>query len=257
MKIGVVDEESYTKNELDFVSILEENELFEKVILSIRKKVGIPSEGCQIQNIKNGKIGISGMTKETQSLIALKQKEISHHIYNVMKAFRLPENWNNVVKTIILFNAAIPTKWESEYKPLEIRYTGGLRGTLEKLGSTKKNPFEHSAHIEIDIREGMTFGSLIERLREHEEELKEYLKLLDKTPRYNTVNLPLNKEMAELRKKGYSYKKISNQLLEKEFCLPFAPDENIVAKYTKRFAKTMSKIPSKHATDLYLAEYLE
>jgi hypothetical protein len=54
MKILIVDKDSFLKSDLNFLLILEENEVFEKAIKGIRRKFGYPEDGYQTQLTPEG-----------------------------------------------------------------------------------------------------------------------------------------------------------------------------------------------------------
>jgi hypothetical protein len=69
MKILIVDEDSFLKSDLNFLLILEENEVFEKTIKGIRRKFGYPEDGYQTQLTPEGKIKIVNFTEEARNKI--------------------------------------------------------------------------------------------------------------------------------------------------------------------------------------------
>lgn len=259
MKILVVDKKKFLKTDIDYLSLLEENNLFERTIKGIRKKFNYPEEGFTVELTSKNKIKITNFTKETNKKIAQVNQWIDKPVTDIIHAFNLPLCWWNTLYSIILLNIAVPPmrdkKW---YKSIEVRYIGGLDVAVTRLQGKVEHPNELEQHIEIDIREGMTFAKLIHGLKKEKATIDRYLSFLDSTPDTKHLkDIDIKKEILHLEKMGKSDLEIADELESKyENKLPFAPDHNTVNHYKRRFKEMIQKEPSNKYHLYYLDKYL-
>lgn len=259
MKIRIINEKKFLKNDLNLILILEENEIFEKTIKGVRKKFGYPEEGYKTEITPKGKIKIINFTEEAKKQINQANQWIHEPIKDIIHAFGLPLCWWNTLYSIITLNLAIPPMRERKwYKPVEVRFIGGLEVLLKRLHGGIEHPNELETHIEIDIREGMTFAKLIKQLKKEKQIIERYLSFLNFPPDTHKIkDIKLRKEIMELKKEGKTDNEILDKLLEKyDNNLPFEPDYNIITKYRNRFKKIIQRIPKNKYFLLYLDKYL-
>lgn len=134
MKILIIDKKRFLKNDLNFLLILEENEIFEKTIKGVRRKFGYPEEGYQAELTPEGKIRIKGFTKEAAGNINKTNNWIREPIKDIIGAFELPLSWWNTLYSIIILNIAMPPMRDAEwFKSVEVRYIGGLNTLIKRI----------------------------------------------------------------------------------------------------------------------------
>lgn len=199
MKIIPVEKQKFNKSDLDFLLILEENELFEEVVKGIRKKVGLPDVGFRTEYIE-GKVKVLNFHSDTNEIIDKASTQLNEPVKDLISAFSLPSSWWNTLFSIIILNVATPPMRDIEwYKPVEIKYISGLSTITAQL----KGNFEHTSqlepHIEISIREGLSFAELIDELNKQKAILEKYLGYLDSTPNTSHLkDIELKKEINNL-----------------------------------------------------------
>lgn len=258
MIIKILDEQNANQYDINLIKVLQGDYIFEAVINSIRKQIGFPIEGCWVDISETGKLKIIGYDKEKQDVVINGNETISRGISDLIKAYNLPINWSGSLMSIIIFNASKPPAEDKDFRAIEVTYTGGFTGILRSINSDKKSPAENHAHIEIDVRQGMTFNQLIEGLKEQRHHIEKYLESLGSDPEVNKWDIEINNELVKLRREGKSYLKIAKIMDEKYgYELPFSPDRKTVKTYINRHLALLNKLRSEKSIQKYLSKYLD
>lgn len=245
-----------TPKEEKLLLLLESDPLFEKAIKTIRKKLNLPEEGIEIEITKEGKIRLTGLTESHKKAIKELNLNIYYYIQIIENTYRLPYSWWNTLYLIILFNLVIPPMRDKKgYKAVEIKYIGGLDTLVRRLQRNYDYPTDIEPHIEIFVREGLSFEALMRELKKEKATLDRYLSYLHKIPEIKMTNLQIKKEILSLSKE-LTDKEIGDELEKRHKKISFLTDYDTIRKYRERFIKKIESL-SKNKSLLFLDEYLE
>ncbi len=216
MKITIIEskEHKFTPDEYKFLQLLEEDSVFENLVLQARAVIGIPPEGF---NIKEGHNLKDDATKRR-----IKLRKITIAIRGL---YNLPPYWLIILSFIIYYNIA-------------------------EAVDRKKLPhfyFEKAVNsVTIHIKENMSIRELKRQIDLNSDELKSLLQSLPGIPQIKIENIKVKKRILELNKAGKRDAEIA-RIIEEEFGdnLSFSPEYYIISILRKRFEKSLDIILKK------------
>lgn len=258
MKILVLNEDGFDQSDLEALNVLEESDSFERLLVGIRLKNGLPAEGYPLKLTPEGKFESSNISEKVGKDIVEAEKWITEPIRDVISAFNLPLYWQNTIYSIVLFGVAIPPmRHDDWYRPVEVRYQGNLDGLLRKVKKNYDHKNQTEPHLTIVVRERMSLSQLIKSLREQGSEITRYLGYLDETPSFDLKDVSLRKKMLALKKAGKSGDEIATELddeYKKTSGEEHTLEKNQVNRYNTRFEDMVNKMAGKEI-DKYLRKY--
>lgn len=258
MKINIVSEEGFTKDEFKLIALLEDDPIFEKIVKLIRKKAGFPENGIESIVTQEKRIKIKDPNQESLSKMNEINPKLLEDIESLINIYGVPYSWQNTLYSIVTLGVAVvPMRDTKGYKTVEIEYVGGLSAISRNLKQQYNNMPDIKPRIEIVIREGVSFDGLIQQLKKQKPIIDKYLSYLHKVPKVSIKNIDINKEILELTK-TLKDKDIAEHLDAKYGQkLPFEPNYDTVGKYRNRYLKAISQIPRNKYSLYYLDKILE
>lgn len=255
MKIYTTPDKNWIKDEKKLLLLLEDDPTFEKIIKSARNKVGLPEEGISAEITPDKRIKILETDPDIIKKFNSMNYDLLRSIRSIMNCYQLPPSWLNTMYSIITLNiAVVPMRDSKGYMPIEITYNGGLSRLFRRVS---ENKYEFQSTLEITVREGMSFDSLMKSLHKQKPTIDKYLSYLHKTPKIKSTNIKIKKEILALSK-TLNDNEISKYLEDKYGEeLSFDPSYNTVSKYRDRYKKEIAKIPKNKYSLLFLDELLD
>lgn len=216
MKIDIVetDENKFTKDEFKFLQLLEEDKVFEHIIIQSREVLKIPQEGF---NRQTGHNIID--SSESRGIRLIKITTAIRGLYN------LPSNWLLILTGIIYFGVA--------------RADGRNRFPIVELSKDKDS-------LIIKVNENMSIRELKKYIDLNGIQIKKILTTLPGLPQIKLENIKVKKRILELKREGDKDSEIARKL-EQEFGdkLSFSPEYYIISIERTRFEKSLEIILKK------------
>jgi hypothetical protein len=211
----------FTKDELKFIQLMEEDDNLEEYLESARKRAHVPPGGFNMDTPLSKYTESGEFQKMDYNIVYEQAKMIHYALYS-----HLPEYWITTLVPLIMLNIALPP---SRFKilPIEIEAT--------------------NYELKIIIRRGITKKEITDFLTENKETLEKHLAKLPKhhMPKIRVSELELYKKIRQLKKEGYSDSKIADKLDEEnQNGMPTELDHAEIGVYRNRF-------------DNYLYKYLD
>lgn len=230
-----------THREIDFITTLQDDDVFDNIVPRIRKKIGISTEGL-ITDIRPDKtISIRQTNKDK-----IDAKLLLKFIVLLLGLYDLPYYWYQTFLTILLFGlVTAPSKKERFDDAIETKYVGGIEKIIRRIDGDNR-----SRYVEIIVKEGMLFDDMIKVLRKRKAEIQILLDQLRIVPKIKLKNLTMFrviKGLSEIMSDSEVGKEIEKY--RKELDAPYSLDRKSINIYKKRYEKETEKLPKNY---LYL-----
>lgn len=217
MKIDIIETEKnkFTKDEYKFLQLLEEDKVFEHIIIQSREVLKIPQEGFNIQNGHK----LTDNNSASREIRLIKITTAIRGLYN------LPRNWLLILTGIIYFGVA--------------RADGRNRFPIVELSKDNDS-------LIIKVNENISIRELKKYIDLNGVQIKDILTTLPGLPQIKLENIQVKKRILELKREGNKDTEIARKL-EQEFGdkLSFSPEYYIISIERTRFEKSLEIILKK------------
>ena len=239
MKINMVNYEGiFSSKEKRYLRLLEDTDDFWHLVVTARKRVGIPSRGFspkQITNNEEYEQLAHNILGGNSGIELIRNAMMIRHIYGI------PKYWDYTFASIILMNIAVPPL-KSNFPKFEIHYSCHLDNLRKELSTKITRQVQMDTNkITITIRENMSIKDLKNYIDKNQAVLNKYLLFLPTNPNKmdrlgKQKNLSIKKEIRNYKKNGLSYSQIGNKLFKKYGDkISFELDKDQLATYLKRY----------------------
>ena len=207
---------SWSKQERDFISLLEEDEEFCELVRKLRKKSGVSEDGFDLDK------PISEYNK-TNSFGKIDGNSLVDSCLFLTWLLGLPSYWAHAFTGILLFNFPFP---------------------INKLKKPHIEIENFNTEVIIHIREKISIKKLRNFLQENSNSFIKAVSNLPRTPKVSLKNLGYRKRVQELHRQGITIDKITDMLVteygEDKLSSPYFAYET-VSRYKQRFGKYLEK----------------
>lgn len=211
---------SWSKQEKEFISLLEEDEEFCELVRKFRNEAGVPEGGFDLDR------PVFEYNK-TDSFSKIDGSSLFNSSFLLTTLLQLPSYWVYSFTGILLFGLAFPIS-EIKEPPIEIE-------TI-------------NMEVTIHIREKISIKKLRNFLQENSYSFIKAVSNLSRTPKVSLKNFEYRKKVQELRRQGMTINEITEKLVteygENKLPTPYLAYET-VGRYEQRFGEYLQKTLAK------------
>ncbi len=248
MKITILEpREGFSKEDVNYLKILEESDLFWESVETARAKLGIPVGGFKARYTSSQEkvsmalspddlVTFKAITNEDKKFTALAQDT-----QTILKILNLPQYWLTPMMSIILSNTAFSPKEKD--KTISIEYIGGLKKFRQEVNILDKD------RLVISFREKLTLKEMKKVLDKNEKDINKFMSYLPKAPDQRSglktiKDLDIRKKMLQYKKDGMENKQVGQKIKEEygERNIGFELEKDQIATYQARFKKMVDDL---------------